>query len=213
MKDLLIDLDNTVYPEDSKIFSQIDFRMKSFISLHLNLSFDEAYDLQKKYFLKHGTTLRGLMMYHNINPNEFLKYVHDIDLGCIKENQDLKKRLQNYKGKKIIFTNGTLEHAQNVLKRMRLDKYIDFIFDIVDAAFIPKPNIITYEKVISKYDLDIKRTVMIDDIPNNLKTAKKLGIKTSLISKNKDAYQKYDYIDIVTNNLLDTLIKIDNGEI
>ena len=86
MKDLLIDLDNTVYPEDSNIFKQIDLKMKGFISGNLNVSLDKAYEIQKKYFKNNGTTLRGLMLHHNIEPMEFLNFVHDIDLSSIKKN-------------------------------------------------------------------------------------------------------------------------------
>ena len=89
MQDLLIDLDNTVYPEDSNIFAQIDLKMKSFIAKNLNVSLDEAFKIQKKYFVNNGTTLRGLMLYHNIQPEEFLNYVHEIDLASIKKNEEL----------------------------------------------------------------------------------------------------------------------------
>ena len=72
MPDLLIDLDNTIYSETEAIFSQIDLKMKSFISSELNVSLENAYVIQKKYFLKYGTTLRGLMMNHNVKPTYFL---------------------------------------------------------------------------------------------------------------------------------------------
>ena len=85
MSDLLIDLDNTIYSETEAIFSQIDLKMKSFISSELNVSLENAYVIQKKYFLKYGTTLRGLMMNHNVKPTYFLKYVHDINLKPIKK--------------------------------------------------------------------------------------------------------------------------------
>ena len=85
MLDLLIDLDNTVYPDNSNIFKQIDLKMKSFISKNLKVSLDEAYTIQKKYFINNGTTLRGLMLYHNIQPELFLNYVHDIDISNIKK--------------------------------------------------------------------------------------------------------------------------------
>ena len=91
MKDLLIDLDNTVYPQDSNIFSLIDIRMKSFISKNLNVSLEKSYEIQKKYFMKNGTTLKGLMLYHNIKPEPFLNYVHDIDLSSIQKNPKLIK--------------------------------------------------------------------------------------------------------------------------
>ena len=85
MLDLLIDLDNTVYPDNSNIFKQIDLKMKSFISKNLKVSLEEAYTIQKKYFINNGTTLRGLMLYHNIQPELFLNYVHDIDISNIKK--------------------------------------------------------------------------------------------------------------------------------
>ena len=211
MQDLLIDLDNTVYPEDSNIFAQIDLKMKSFISKNLNVSLDEAYKIQKKYFINNGTTLRGLMLYHNVQPEKFLSYVHDIDLNSIKKNKKLSNELKNYKGKKIIFTNGSNEHAKRVLDKIGLDKTIVNIFDIIRADYIPKPNILTYQKVIKEYSLDPKKTIMIDDLPNNLKTAKKLGMKTVLIKKNFLNSNTYDFIDIVCKNLLDTIKKINKG--
>ena len=99
MQDLLIDLDNTIYSETEEIFSQIDLKMKSFISLELNVSQKEAYKIQKKYFFKYGTTLRGLMLNHNIEPSYFLNYVHDINLNPIEKNLALKNELQKFIGK------------------------------------------------------------------------------------------------------------------
>ena len=128
MIDLLIDLDNTVYSESSKIFSQIDKKMKDFISNKLNVSQEKAYSIQKKYFLENGTTLRGLMLYHDVEPKDFLNYVHDIDLKSIDKNSLLKKEITKFKGKKIIFTNGTTEHAVRVLNRVGIMNQIDNIF-------------------------------------------------------------------------------------
>ena len=211
MQDLLIDLDNTVYPEDSNIFAQIDLKMKSFIAKNLNVSLDEAFKIQKKYFVNNGTTLRGLMLYHNIQPEEFLNYVHEIDLTSIKKNEELSDELKKYKGKKIIFTNGSDKHAKKVLKKIGLDKTIDHIFDIIKADYIPKPDISTYQKVIKEYSLDPDKTIMIDDLPNNLKTAKELGIKTVLIKKKIFNSKTHNYIDIMCTNLLDTIKKINKG--
>ena len=211
MLDLLIDLDNTVYPEDSNIFKQIDLKMKSFISENLKVNLNEAYDIQKKYFINHGTTLRGLMLYHNIQPELFLDYVHDIDLSNIKKNNLLNSQLKNYKGKKIIFTNGSYNHATNVLKKIGLDKNIDHIYDIKEANYIPKPDISSYQKVIKKFSLNPFHTIMIDDLPNNLKTAKELGMKTILIKNDIYNSKIYDYIDIISSDLSDTIQKINKG--
>ena len=211
MLDLLIDLDNTVYPENSNIFKQIDLKMKSFISKNLKVSLEEAYTIQKKYFINHGTTLRGLMLYHNIQPELFLNYVHDIDISNIKKNSLLNNQLKNYKGKKIIFTNGSYNHANNILKKIGLNKNIDHIYDIIEANYIPKPEISTYQKVIKKYSLKPLTTVMIDDLPNNLKTAKDLGMKTVLIKNNIFNSKTYEYVDIISSDLSDTIQKINKG--
>ena len=211
MQDLLIDLDNTVYPEDSNIFIQIDLKMKSFIAEYLNVSLDEAFKIQKKYFINNGTTLRGLMLYHNVQPKKFLNYVHDIDLTNIKKNKELAHELKKYNGKKIIFTNGSDQHAKKVLSQIGLNNTIDNIFDIIKADYIPKPEILTYQKVINEYYLDPRNTIMIDDLPNNLRTAKELGMKTVLIKKDFLNNNTYDYVDIVCDNLLETIKKINKG--
>ena len=211
MQDLLIDLDNTVYPENSNIFEHIDFRMKKFISKHLNVSLEEAYQIQKKYFVENGTTLRGLMLYHNIKPEPFLDYVHDIDLSSIHNNSKLAILLKNFKGKKIIFTNGSYSHATKVLEKVGIKEYIDDIFDIINAKYIPKPNIITYKKVLKKFNLIPEKTIMIDDLPNNLKTAKELGIYTVLIKHNLEKENNYNYINLICRDFLETLIQINEG--
>ena len=212
MKDLLIDLDNTVYRESSNIFSQIDKKMRQFISYTLKISQKEAYTLQKKYFLENGTTLRGLMLYHNIEPESFLNYVHDINLASINKDIDLKNEIKKYKGKKIIFTNGTLEHASRVLKRIDIYEEMDNIFDIKDAKYIPKPEITTYKKVVNKYKLIPHNTIMIDDIKSNLITAKKLGMSTILVSTKK-VEKEEEYIDFCYDSLAIIMKKINNKDI
>ena len=212
MTDLLIDLDNTIYSETEEIFSQIDLKMKSFISTELNVTLEKAYNIQKKYFLKYGTTLRGLMINHKIKPSFFLNYVHDINLKPIKKNLELKSELKRFKGKKIIFTNGTTEHAINVLKRVGVFKEIDNIFDIKDADYIPKPDLLTYKKVVNKFKIIPHNAIMIDDIKANLVTAKKLGIGTVLVKKNQPKLTK-NIIDYSFSDIASIIKKINNKEI
>ncbi len=212
MPDLLIDLDNTIYSETEKIFSQIDLKMKSFISLELNVSQKEAYKIQKKYFFKYGTTLRGLMLNHNIEPSYFLNYVHDINLNPIEKNLALKNELQKFIGKKIIFTNGTNEHAKNVLSKVGVFEEIDDIFDIKDANYIPKPELLPYKKVIKKFKIIPHNAIMIDDISANLETAKKFGIRTILVGKSPT--QLIDSkIDYYFSDIASIIKKINDKEI
>ena len=212
MPDLLIDLDNTIYSETEEIFSQIDLKMKSFISTNLNINIEKAYDIQKKYFFKYGTTLRGLMLNHNIKPSYFLKYVHNIDLNPIKKNSELKSEMKKLKGRKIIFTNGTTEHATNVLKKVGVFEEVDDIFDIKDADYIPKPNLLPYKKVVNKFKIIPHNTIMIDDIKANLVTAKQLGIKTIHVTKQTSESIKNN-IDYELSDIVSIIKKINNKDI
>ena len=102
IKHWVFDLDNTLYPASSNLFSKIDIRMKKFIINKLNVSPDDAYTIQKKYYFKYGTTLAGLMKNHNINPEEFLDYVHNIDVSSLKKDLKLQKILKFLPGNKYI---------------------------------------------------------------------------------------------------------------
>ncbi len=212
MPDLLIDLDNTIYSETEEIFSQIDLKMKSFISTKLNIDIEKAYDIQKKYFLKYGTTLRGLMLNHNIQPSYFLKYVHNINLNPITKNLELKSEMKKLKGRKIIFTNGTTEHATNVLKKVGVFEEVDDIFDIKDADYIPKPNLLPYKKVVNKFKIIPHNTIMIDDIKANLVTAKQLGIKTIHVTRQTSESIKNN-IDYEFSDIVSIIKKINNKDI
>ena len=163
----LFDLYNTLYSGATKVFDQVDKRMSEFISSKLNISKQEAKKIQKNYFVEYNTTLNGMIKNHKIDAEEFLEFVHDIDLSFLKIN-----------GKKIIFTNGSRAHAQNVTKKLGIERHFDDIFDIVSADFIPKPSIKTYKKIIEKYKIEPQYSIFIEDIARNLKPAHELGMKT-----------------------------------
>ena len=128
--------------------------------------------------MEYNTTLNGMIKNHKIDANEFLEFVHDVDLSFLKEDKQLGEEIEKIKGKKIIFTNGSLAHAKNVTKRLGIERYFDDIFDIVSADFIPKPSIITYKKIIEKYKIEPQYSIFIEDIARNLKPAHELGMKT-----------------------------------
>ena len=140
IKNWVFDLDNTLYSPEEDIFSQIDKRMTEFIISKFNVNEEEAFNIQKKYFLEYGTTLSGLMKRENIDPDEFLEFVHDINLEILKPNIELSKIIKNLPGDKFIFTNGSKAHAENVTKRIGINKLFDGVFDIVESNFIPKPR-------------------------------------------------------------------------
>ena len=215
IKNWVFDLDNTLYSPEVEIFSQIDKRMTEFIKNKLNTSNEKAFEIQKKYFLEYGTTLAGLMKEEDVNPDEFLEYVHDINLEILKPNEELNKIIKELPGKKFIFTNGSKKHAENVLNKLEMQKIFDHIFDIKESNFIPKPNIKSYRKFIKKMNIDPQVSVMFEDIGRNLEPAKNIGMQTVLIlrkitnkiknSKIKDYGSLWDndhFADYITDDLV-----------
>ena len=195
----IFDLDNTLYSGQTKVFSEVDKKMSTFISKKMNIDLIKAKEIQKKYFYESGTTLSGLMKYDNIDPHEFLEFVHDIDISWLPKDLKLAEELEKIKEKKYIFTNGSHAHVKNVTKQLGIDGLFDGAFDIVDAGFVPKPHADPYHKIIKKFELDPKKAILIEDIAHNLEQAKNLGMKTCWLENNesfakKDAHKPYiDY--------------------
>ena len=136
----VFDLDNTLYPARSNLFAQIDQRMGEYIRSHYDLPEAEAKALQKRLFRDYGTTLRGLMNERAVDPGPFLEFVHDIDISAIGPSPTLAAALADLPGRKIVFTNGSVRHAERVLGRLGVVSQFDGIFDIVAADYVPKPD-------------------------------------------------------------------------
>ncbi|MDF1747483.1 MAG: pyrimidine 5'-nucleotidase [Alphaproteobacteria bacterium] len=177
-QDWVFDLDNTLYPATCNLFHQVDLRMGGFISELLSISYDEARVLQKGYFRQHGTTLRGLMDNHNVDPNAFLSFVHDIDYSPVPANAALNKALAGLPGRKLIFTNGTVAHAEAVLERLGIAAHFDGIFDIAAADYVPKPSAAPYHQMVAAHTVTPTRAVMVEDIAKNLKVPAEMGMRT-----------------------------------
>ncbi|MDC3184947.1 pyrimidine 5'-nucleotidase [Candidatus Pelagibacter sp.] len=211
IKNFIFDCDGVLYDDLEGVFGQVSKRMTEYISKKLNLSLEKAKELQTNYFHKYNTSLNGLMIHHDINPQEFLKYVHDINLDFLKKDLKLRKELLELKTKKFIFTNGSHEHASNITKTLGISDLFDGFFDITDCNFIPKPSIEPYRKLIDKFDIKPSETVFIEDIAINLEPAKKLGMKTVWL-KNNEYWGKKDsdkkFVDLKIENLSSFLKEI-----
>jgi len=207
----IFDLDNTLYSGETKVFEQVDKKMSKYISEKLNISVEDAKKIQKNYFYKYNTTLNGMIKNHKIDPKEFLDFVHDIDIDFLQKDKKLSEEIQKLNGKKIIFTNGSKNHALNVTRRIGIDQYFDDIFDIVESEFMPKPSIEPYKKLVKKHKIDPKLCVFVEDIARNLKPAYEMGMKTVWIENDEPWAKKYsdgNFVNYKTNNLAEFLKKI-----
>ncbi len=177
----IFDLDNTLYPRHSNLFAQIDTRIQTFVQNLLEVSRDDARVIQKTFYREHGTTLRGLMIEHDVDPDDFLEFVHDIDHSPVKPDPALGAAIARLPGRKFIFTNGSRPHAEKVAERLGVSQHFEDIFDIVAADLVPKPERETYERFVNRFDVLPQNAAMFEDLVRNLKVPKAIGMRTVLI--------------------------------
>ncbi|PLX37932.1 MAG: pyrimidine 5'-nucleotidase [Hyphomicrobiales bacterium] len=179
--DWIFDLDNTLYPAHSDLFAQIDVRMRTYLMRLLDVEADEAHRIQKDYYRRYGTTLRGLMIEHEISPDGFLEYVHDIDHSPVEADPALGDAIARLPGRKFIMTNGTTKHAEKVAERLGITHHFDDIFDIVAADLLPKPHRETYDRFFARHAIDPRAAAMFEDLPRNLVVPHDVGMRTVLV--------------------------------
>ncbi len=175
----VFDLDNTLYsPLRSDLMPQMHLRMQEFIMQTFGVDRTEADRRRQFYFEQYGTTLRGLMEHHGMDPEEFLPYCHQLDLSKILLDQALDDALTALPGRKVVYTNATRDHAAAVMERLGIGRHFDGVFDIKDADYLPKPHALSYDVFAKRLGVDTKRAAMFEDTAKNLKPAHELGMRT-----------------------------------
>lgn len=178
METWVFDLDNTLYCGVHGLFEQIDRRMKAYLATFLDIDEDAAFRVQKTYFRDYGTTLRGMMLNHKMDPGPYLDFVHDIDISAIPPAPELDAQLARIPGRKVIFTNADMGHVERVLNRLGIADRFDGVFDILAADFVPKPEPEIYARMVGHFAIEPTRAVMVEDIARNLVPAAQMGMGT-----------------------------------
>jgi putative hydrolase of the HAD superfamily len=182
LKYILFDLDNTLYPKSLGIFDLVIERIRNYMEVRMGFDRELARSLRQEYLRKYGSTMRGLMIHHSLNADDFLEYVHDVGVEKrLSPDPDLEGLLKSITVEKGIFTSGHKPHAQRVLRCLGVEQYFPQIFDILFTRCIPKPNPEPYRQVLDHLCLQGKECMMIEDMPANLKPAKDLGMITVLV--------------------------------
>jgi putative hydrolase of the HAD superfamily len=214
----VFDLDNTLYPADCDLWPKIDARITLFLADLFGIDGLSARALQKYYYLRYGTTLRGLMVDHNVSAEQFLAFVHDIDRSSLVPNHSLAAAIAALPGRKLILTNGSRDHAMRTATALGLDFMLDDIFDIAAADFLPKPAAETYERFFDKHAIDPGSACMFEDLAQNLIVPRARGMKTVLVMPkpgqmdHREACEITseiipDHIDFATTDLEEFLLK------
>ena len=184
MEIILFDLDNTLYSAEQEVFSLIDRRINHYMVEVVGISLDEVDDLRRKYWERYGVTMQGLMRHHRVDPEDYLSYVHDIEVGgLLRPDPELRQALQSLPLRRAVFTNSSLDHSERVLNALGLNGAFEEIFDIRVADYLPKPFPEPYHAVLDRLGVSASHCIMVDDSPENLRTAKDLGMGTILVGQ------------------------------
>lgn len=179
----VFDLDNTLYPPSARLFDQIEVKMTEFVVREIGVEADHASRLRHEYWRDYGTTLNGLMQVHRIDPEPYLHEVHDIDLSVLSPDERLAAAIGALPGRKIVYTNGSRRHADNVLAARGLSGRFDARYGIEDAGFAPKPQRAAFETVFATDGLAAEGAAMVEDDLRNLAAPKEMGMRTLWVAE------------------------------
>jgi len=177
----VFDLDNTLYPHHVNLWQQVDARIGEFVADFLKVSAEEARRIQKDYYRRYGTTMRGMMTEHGVIADDFLGYVHKIDHSPLEPNPVMGAAIAKLPGRKLILTNGSVDHVDAVLQRLGLVGHFDAVFDIIAAELEPKPAPQTYQRFLTLHGVDPAKSAMFEDLARNLVVPHQLGMTTVLV--------------------------------
>jgi putative hydrolase of the HAD superfamily len=177
----VFDLDNTLYPHHVNLWQQVDQRIGEFVGAFLGVSTAEARRIQKDYYLRYGTTMRGMMTEHGVHADDYLAYVHQIDHSPLQPNPAMGAAIAKLRGRKLILTNGSTDHAGKVLERLGLAAQFEAVFDIIAAELEPKPAPRTYQKFLRDHAVNPATSAMFEDLARNLVVPHLLGMTTVLV--------------------------------
>ncbi len=207
--DWIFDLDNCLYPASTRLFDLIDQRMGAYIQRLLDCR------VQKAHFREHGTTLAGLMKEQRVDPHEFLEDVHAIELDRLAPDDRLARALARLPGRKLVFTNGDAPYARRVLDALGIGGAFADLHDIHAAELRPKPDVHGYRLLIERFGIKPARALMVEDMAQNLKPAKMLGMTTVWVdngSERGNHAHHPDFVDYTISNVGEWLEQITGGD-
>jgi putative hydrolase of the HAD superfamily len=178
----VFDLDNTLYPASCDLWPKIDQRITLYMIRMFGLDGVSCRALQKHYYHRYGTTLRGLMTEHGIDAQAFLSFVHEVDRTCLSPDPSLARGIAALPGRKLILTNGSRDHAMETARQLEIDHLFDDVFDIIAAEFVAKPHEDAYRRFFERHEVEPKRAVLFEDLARNLVFPHACGMTTVLVT-------------------------------
>ncbi|HID62457.1 MAG TPA: pyrimidine 5'-nucleotidase, partial [Anaerolineae bacterium] len=186
-KYILFDLDETLYSTETGLMAAIGQRILQYMQERVGLDPALARNLRRHYYQTYGATLKGLQIYHNVDPNDYLAYVHDVPLGdYLQPDEALDRALAGIQAEKIVFTNATTEHARRVLRFLGIEHHFNCIVDLRAMNYENKPQPEAYRCVLDTLGARPEECLLVEDSVRNLRPAKELGMVTVLVNGSEE---------------------------
>lgn len=176
----IFDLDNTLHDARAHVFPHIDRSMTAYLQALTGLDEAAASDLRRHYWQRYGATLLGLMRHHGTDPHHFLAETHRVPAleRLVTREPGLRSAIKRLRGRRVVFSNAPVAYARTVLKALRIADLFDDVFSIEHTRFRPKPDAYGFLRLMRRNRLAPERCIMVEDTLVNLRTAKKLGMRT-----------------------------------
>jgi len=198
----IFDLDNTLHDATARIFPAMHGQINAFLRRELSVDEEGANRMRREFWLRYGTTLRGLVRHHGIDPRRFLAETHVFPelADLVVHDNALKHALSRLGGMKLVFSNAPRHYVAGVLRAMGLARYFDAVYSIEDARYRGKPDLHGFRMLLRKHSLDPHRCAFIDDILDNLRTAHRLGMSTVWVSAQT---RRVSFVDLRISSVVD----------
>jgi len=191
---ILFDLDETLYPTNAGLMKAIGQRIHAYMQDRLGMTPELAARLRKKYYEQYGTSLRGLQVHHDIEPEDYLAFVHDVPLtDYIAPNPALQVMLGEINARKAIFTNATTEHAGHVTRILGIEHFFERVIDVRANNYVGKPYLEAYRNALDLIGIPAQRCLLVEDSTRNLGPGKELGMATILVGEQEPVNNVVDF--------------------
>lgn len=207
MKLLLFDLDDTLYPATLGVVARIDRRINEYLAARLSIPAADVDGMRRRFWRDHGTTLRGLMERYHVDPDDYLAYVHDLDLSdLLGPDSRLGEMLDRLPQRKAVFTNASRRHARNVLDLLGITDRFEAVLGLEDHRYVPKPFPEAYQGVLARLGASGRDCVFVEDSLKNLAPARTLGMRTVWVAGPKREPGEVDHV-IATVHELESVLE------
>lgn len=210
---VFIDLDQTIYPSSSGIWEDVADRINTYLELELKLTPQQALELRRRFYRTYGTTLRGLQHEASVDPIGYMEFIHDVPIEQkIPSDPDLPGLLTSITVPKYIFTNASIDHAERVLRHLKIENCFDGIIDIIRLAYFNKPDAEAYRRALELAgDPAPQDCVLLDDSLKNLRAGSRMGMTTVHVGTNQDEEFTPDHQIATIHDVLEVLPELNSS--